>query len=62
MAHAQKIDPATEAHLTSVIYRALDKLKASMMDGPEGKPAELTPEEATMVYRALTESLGIPHA
>jgi len=49
-------------HLTGVMMAALDKLKSSMDDGPGGKPAELTPEESAMLYRALTEVFGIRHA
>lgn len=41
---------------------ALDKLKASMDGGPEGSSAVLTPQEATVLYRSLTEVFGIPHA
>jgi len=47
--------------LVTSMASALDKLKAGMESGPEGDPVSLTPAEATVVYRLLTEQLGILH-
>lgn len=39
----------------------LDKLKASADTGPDGTNAELTPNEAILAYRLLTEHLCVRH-
>jgi hypothetical protein len=41
---------------------ALDKLKASMDEGPDGVSAVLTPGEATCLYRILTEVHRVKHS
>lgn len=50
-------DPAE--HLRGEVQSALVKLKASMDDGPGGENATLTPSESCLVYRLLTENLGL---
>lgn len=53
---------ATAEQMRVTLDGALDKMKVSMDGGPEGPSAVLTPQEATVLYRSLTEVFGIPHA
>jgi hypothetical protein len=48
--------------LVDSINSAGIKLGRAMRQGPEGPGATLTPEEATVVYRILTEKLGMRFA
>jgi hypothetical protein len=43
------------------LMTSLDKLKASMDEGPGGNPATLNPSEACLIYRTLTEVYGVQH-
>jgi len=45
--------------LKQTMNDALDKLKAGMDDGPFGPDVALTTTEACVVYRMLTEQLGL---
>jgi hypothetical protein len=47
-------------YVQSEIQSALDKLKAGMREGPDGK-VTLTNSEGMIFYRLLTEELGIKH-
>lgn len=53
---------ATAEQMRVTLDGALDKLKAAMDGGPEGSSAVLTPQEATVLYRSMTEVFGVPHA
>jgi hypothetical protein len=46
--------------LQDLVVSALDKLKAAKDEGPGGT-VELTNAEATVIYRVLTEQMGVTH-
>lgn len=46
---------------TDAIMSALDKLANAMDAGPGGEPAVLHPNESTILYRMLTEVVGVRH-
>lgn len=48
----------TEIMVNSV-NSAAAKLRAGMNSGPDGDPVVLTPAEATVIYRLLTEQFGM---
>jgi hypothetical protein len=45
--------------LTSSIQSAARKMRASMSEGPDGPDCILTANEATIIYRILTEQVGL---
>jgi hypothetical protein len=47
-------------HVQGEIQSGLDKLKAGMCEGPNAK-VTLTSNEGTILYRLLTEQLGVKH-
>jgi hypothetical protein len=55
------MDMSQSEYLKRTVNNALDKLKASMDTGPGGDNAVLAADEATLVYRLITERLGVIH-
>lgn len=52
-------DREIEDILIVSIKSAAKKMKASMDEGPDGPPCVLTSSEATIIYRVLTEQMGL---
>lgn len=48
-----------EQEIKMLLETAIKALKRGMDDGPDGEPVTLTPAEATVLYRVLSERLGL---
>lgn len=53
-----RVDNAT-VHVAMNYNSAMKKLRAVMNAGPFGAPAVVTPSEATVLYRMITEQAGM---
>lgn len=53
------MDQEIQDHLKAVLDSAAKKLKAGMDEGPGGPDVVLTTEEATLVYRLMTDGAGM---
>lgn len=59
--HQRTEKTMADTELRRLLLSALDKLGDGMDRGPDGGAVELTPAEATLLYRVMTENLGIEH-